>query len=256
VRLLREPPPAAASRRATRPLRGLLRMTNSFNASKSLRHAECAHGARLEVRTASMQPFIHRLCQFSSSAAQSADPGAGVTKTTVTARFEAKDDVPIFPVAANRVPVIRRRLSRSIWPVFAGISFKSSWSWKRLRRRRRIFPVVFRFVRENRRRCRREFSISAFRGSVQNRHSGGQAERGRPEPMNTGLWEMGSGLAAERRPGMTIAIETLWATVMERTAGGMPDGSENQSAKSGEVWPAGGRADRRGRLQPALATQP
>ena len=47
------------------------------------------------------------------------------------------------------------------------------------------------------------------------RHSGGRAERGSPESMNTGLWKMGSGLAAEpvlgpraartrgRRPGMT-----------------------------------------------------
>jgi hypothetical protein len=30
----------------------------------------------------------------------------------------------------------------------------------------------------------------------------GEAES--PEPMNTGLWNMDSGLAAARRPGMTI----------------------------------------------------
>jgi hypothetical protein len=39
--------------------------------------------------------------------------------------------------------------------------------------------------------------------SLDGRHSGDRAKRGSPEPMNTALWNMASGLAAVRRPGMT-----------------------------------------------------
>jgi hypothetical protein len=39
------------------------------------------------------------------------------------------------------------------------------------------------------------FSLTVFPGL-------GEAES--PEPMNTGLWNMDSGLAVSRRPGMTI----------------------------------------------------
>src|SRR2546423_15163226 len=35
------------------------------------------------------------------------------------------------------------------------------------------------------------------------RHSGDRAQRGSPESMNAGLWNMASGLTAARRPGMT-----------------------------------------------------
>jgi hypothetical protein len=35
-------------------------------------------------------------------------------------------------------------------------------------------------------------------------HSGARAKAANPEPMDTGLWNMGSGFAAARRPGMTI----------------------------------------------------
>ena len=37
-------------------------------------------------------------------------------------------------------------------------------------------------------------------------HSGARPQAESPEPMNTGLWNMGSGLAAARRPGM----DELW----------------------------------------------
>jgi hypothetical protein len=47
-------------RPSRRPLRGLLRLRNFLNAIKSSPHAEGAHGARLEARTASMQLFCPR----------------------------------------------------------------------------------------------------------------------------------------------------------------------------------------------------
>src|SRR5205814_8398497 len=37
-------------------------------------------------------------------------------------------------------------------------------------------------------------------------HSGARAKRGSPESMNTGLWNMDSGLAASPRPGMTFYL--------------------------------------------------
>jgi class 3 adenylate cyclase len=45
-------------RPSRRPLRGLLRLRNFLNAIKNSPHAEGAHGARLEARTASMQLFF------------------------------------------------------------------------------------------------------------------------------------------------------------------------------------------------------
>jgi hypothetical protein len=48
------------------------------------------------------------------------------------------------------------------------------------------------------------------RNVAQNGHSGGRAQRGSPEPMNTGLWNMDSGLAAAPRPGMTVDCADSW----------------------------------------------
>jgi hypothetical protein len=45
-------------RPSRRPLRGLLRLRNFLNAIKNSPHAEGAHRARLEARTASMQSFF------------------------------------------------------------------------------------------------------------------------------------------------------------------------------------------------------
>jgi hypothetical protein len=54
VRLLRQPPPAAASRRATRPLRGRLRMRNSDRV-RAARGARTGSGG-LEAREAALRP--------------------------------------------------------------------------------------------------------------------------------------------------------------------------------------------------------
>jgi hypothetical protein len=53
-----------ALRPSTRPLRGRLRMRKCYNAINNIPHAEGARRARLEARTASMQPCIRRRLQF------------------------------------------------------------------------------------------------------------------------------------------------------------------------------------------------
>src|SRR5947207_1327563 len=67
------------------------------------------------------------------------------------------------------------------------------------------------------------------------RHSGGRAERGSPEPVNTGLWNMASGLTAARRPGMTTCCAFLCKAdrIRKLKAHGTPEGRTRNCSTHG-----------------------